>query len=234
MERAYVTGVASNAFGPHGLVAALTLVLLSFSPIGQAQKPEHPLLEGIWNPVRGESYGIGGLYEVEPPVLTPAAQVWSDAFELADDETIRCVEDGVVRQIIHPYPQETRQGLDTFLIMYEAWEAVRVVYLDGRGHPEGQPKSLMGHSIGHYDGDSLVVETVGLAEKINNIPMFHMLSDEHTVTERYSASEDGKTLTIDVVVTDPVMLAEPWRFTKIQRYYEDYALLDYKCIDRAR
>ncbi len=84
----------------------------------------------------------------------------------------------------------------------------------------------MGHSIGHYEDDSLVVETVGLAEKVNNIPMFQMLSDQHTVTEHYTASDDGRTLTIDVVVTDPVMLAEPWHFTKVQSYYEDYDLLD--------
>ena len=223
--------------------AAAFFVLLSFSPVGQAQKPEHPVLEGIWRPMgmgmgmgtgTGPRFSIGGLRDVEPPVFTAEGQAWVDAFDFPDDETIRCVEDGVIRQLIHPYPQETWQGLDTFLIRYEAWEAVRVVYLDGRGHPEGEPNSLMGHSIGHYEGDSLVVETAGLAGKVNNIPMFHMLSDQHTVTERYTRSDDGSTLTIDVVVTDPATLAEPWHFTKVQTFYEDYDLLEYKCIDRPR
>ncbi len=104
----------------HTLCAVLFVVLMGLPPSSQAQKPEHPLLESIWNPMRGPGFSIGGLQEVEPPMFSAAGQEWADAFELLHDETIHCVENGIIRQLIHPYPQETRQGLDMLLIMYEA------------------------------------------------------------------------------------------------------------------
>lgn len=60
---------------------------------------------------------------------------------------------------------ELRQFPDEVLLMFDQDHLVRRIYTDGRGHPDGYPSAWMGHSIGKYEGDTLVVDTVGLNDK---------------------------------------------------------------------
>jgi len=101
-------------------------------------------------------------------------------------------------------------------IMYEnaPGPVYRVVYTDGRQHPKDLDTSYMGHSIGHWDGDTLVVDTVGLNDETwytqaggaNAYTSIH--SDQEHVIERFTRKGDD--LTYEVTVEDPVMLTKPW------------------------
>jgi len=60
---------------------------------------------------------------------------------------------------------ELRQFPDEVLLLFDQDHLVRRIYMDGRGHPDGYSNTWMGHSIGKYEGDTLVVDTVGLNDK---------------------------------------------------------------------
>jgi hypothetical protein len=90
----------------------------------------------------------------------------------------------------------------------------RLIYTDGRKHPDDLDTSYMGHSIGHWDGDTLVVDTVGLNDETwytqtggaNKFTSIH--SDKEHVIERWTRKGDD--LEYQATVEDPVMLTKPW------------------------
>jgi hypothetical protein len=91
----------------------------------------------------------------------------------------------------------------------------RVIYLDGRKHPERLDTSYLGHSIGHWEGDTLVIDTVGLNDETwlgvtqngaENHTTIH--SDQEHVIERWTRK--GDTVKVEYVVEDPVMFTRPW------------------------
>ena len=86
---------------------------------------------------------------------------------------------------------------------------IRHIFMDGRKHPDlaGWAPSASGHSVGHYEGNVLVVDTVGLAQ--GGVPGGGYRTPESHLTERMSVSPDGKQLTIQYTYTDPKIYAKP-------------------------
>ena len=95
----------------------------------------------------------------------------------------------------------------TFL--YERDQTARHIYLNEE-HPEHITPSYFGHSVGHYEGDQLVVETIGLNDKtpIDRFGTPH--SESLRVEERYRIVEEWKTIEVYVTVTDPENFTTPW------------------------
>jgi hypothetical protein len=96
-------------------------------------------------------------------------------------------------------------------ILYEAapGQSYRVIYTDGRKHPERFDSSFMGHSIGHWEGDTLVVDTVGLNDEtwMGNVTA-SLHSDQVHMIERFS--RQGDELAYQATIEDPVMFTKPW------------------------
>ena len=140
----------------------------------------------------------------------------------ADDPSfLRCEPWGLSRQMFSPHQLEIRGlGSDRVELHYGEWDARRTVYLDGRAHPRGQAPTRLGHSVGRWDGDTLVIETTGIARTLiwaggaGVTSGGFETSDQLTVTERFVKAADGKTLTLTATLTDPVSLRGPrWRHT---------------------
>ena len=111
----------------------------------------------------------------------------------------------------------------------EAWQQTRRIFTDGRGHPEGLEATLFGHSIGRWEGDSLVVETVGLKPeaKIAN-GLLH--SDKEKVVERIHLDpKDPDVLVDEMTITDPEALAQPWSSVLRYQRHRDWDLIEYVC-----
>ncbi len=96
-------------------------------------------------------------------------------------------------------------------VMYEATPGpyYRIVYTDGRPHPKDIDTSYMGHSIGHWEGDTLVVDTTALDDTTwLEDPGSSLHSDKEHVLERWTRK--GNQVTVDATVEDPVMFTKPW------------------------
>jgi hypothetical protein len=154
----------------------------------------------------------GGLKPGELPLL-PWAKELRDRRKSQDDPYTACMPMSVLRT--NPYPWKlamsyTAKGLTHIYILHELMDdgAHRVVYMDGRMHPQGLVPSWIGHSIGHWDGDALVVDTVGFNDKA----WFDRRGTPHTeqlhIVERYTRPNYG-TLVNDVILEDPGALASP-------------------------
>jgi len=140
--------------------------------------------------------------------LKPAALEHARTWKPEDDMTLQkvCVTPSIVYTIQGPFPFEVEQTRDAIVFRYEYYDQVRVIWMDGRKHPGPDwPHTKMGHSIGHWEGDELVVDTDHLAAStITNNGLDH--SDQVHMIERYKLSPDGKQLMATEWFEDPAVL----------------------------
>ena len=114
-----------------------------------------------------------------------------------------CDAPSVVYFMQAPFPMEVHATDELIVLKMEFYDQVRVVFLDGRPHPPPEiPHSRAGHSVGRWDGDTLVVDTTHIrAGTFFNNGFRH--SESIRLTERFRLSPDGKTLWITQVYEDP-------------------------------
>lgn len=145
---------------------------------------------------------FGGL-KLKPGALA-AAEKWNPR----DDLTIAkvCQPPSIIYAMQGPFPMEVFQGTELIVFKLEYYDMTRVIFLDGRGHPpKDAPHSKVGHSIGHWEGDVLVVDTDHMeAATITNNGLSHT-EDAHVI-ERFKLSPDGKTLLSTQEFEDPAVL----------------------------
>ncbi len=149
-----------------------------------------------------------------------------------NDPTLDCQPYGFAREVVNALPIEIRRVGRNLEIQYEEWRETRTIYLDGRSHPKKLKPTPLGHSVGHYDGDALVVDTVGLSPDI-----FYPFqsgggySEQAHGHERYTILDDPRRLVLELTVEDPVDLREPFTTVKTWLYTPDMKLVKDSCKD---
>ena len=137
-----------------------------------------------------------------------------------------------------------RTGTSTFEIgqtpnrvymVFEVHSTGRVIYLDGREHPEGAPDLFMGHAVGRWDGDTLFVETKGLNGLLTWLDSLgHPMTSALRMEERIRRV-DHDTLEINFLFDDPQAYTRPWTGRKVHELMPDWGLLEYThCEERGR
>ncbi len=131
------------------------------------------------------------------------------------------------------YPIEFLFTPGRVTIHHEAWMQWRVIYTDGRGHPDAEP-SFNGHSIGKWEGDTLVVDTVGIKTTVPLMPgMYH--SDKLHITERFALDpKDPDVMRVQITVDDPEALAKPYTNTLTFTRSREGDLLEFICAENDR
>lgn len=186
-----------------------------------------PDLSGVW------VAGGGGATRTRPEMaLTPwgdAQYLWNtepvghtgfvEPFErqrIELDPIFNCYPAGLLR-LGPPSDTDTGAGgggveiLQTpgvIVMIFEQRNSVRNIYTDGRGHPKNLERTWNGHSIGKWEGDTLVVDTVGLRDESWVDSDGHEHSTQLHVVERYRRL-DGGSLEVERTLTDPVAFAKP-------------------------
>lgn len=151
-------------------LAASPVILAQTAPPSQAAAKATPDLSGFWHRpgFHPELTNPDGSPLI-PPMQPWAAELYNarrrardDNGKLAIDPLIGCLPPGIPRSYLARSTFDLYQVPGRVIQIFESNTVGRVIYTDGRGHPEGAPPMFMGHSIGRWDGDTLVVETVGL------------------------------------------------------------------------
>jgi hypothetical protein len=181
-----------------------------------------PDLSGIWNGQRPLPH------QPEPDLLPWAAKIAKQRVEnySADDPEARCVPGGVPRST--PYHTEFVQTPKLVLMLFEGnIHSFRQIFLDRTEHLK--VKDLWyGDSIGHWDGDTLVVDTVGFNDRF----WFGMSGEPHTtqlhVIERYHRRDYGN-MDIQITIDDPGALAKPWVFNRVSTLETQIEMTEYVC-----
>jgi hypothetical protein len=233
--------------GAGGILAAVGAAALIWSayaaPPVIAQSPGGAAsFAGAWVPMgagRGASPG-----EAPPPpgpiVLKPEYAKAYEAQRLADAEATRrgepppsaavlCNPYGMPRMMaVASYPVEILPGPGQITIITEAFSEVRRVYLDQPQLPVDEvPPGYYGHSVGRWDGDTLVVDTIGIKESVpgyNGLPH----SAQMRIVERMRLVAPN-VLHDQITIHDPVVLEKPVNYTLAYRRLPNYKMVEFVC-----
>lgn len=142
-----------------------------------------------------------------------------------------CLPPGGPRAMATPYPAEIIQHRDRIIIIFEGGGHVwREIHMDKREHPSEDElnPTYFGHSVGHWDGDTLVVDTVGYNEKTWLDYWGHMHTEQlHTI--EYITRPNKETLHYRVMIDDPGAYTEQWISEWDIPWQEERELADYIC-----
>ncbi len=151
------------------------------------------------------------------------------------DPTASCRPGGMPRIMTSPYPMEFMIQADLTVVLHELSSQVRRIFTDGRPHPAADDldPTYMGHSIGYWEGDTLVVDTVGLVGHTVYDVTAAPHSDQLHLTERIRRISPTQMEDV-ITVTDPVAFTRPWT---VHRHYDlksDWQIREYVCEDNNR
>jgi len=204
---------------------ACTCTSETYERITELLSPENDHLTAA--EIRGEIRGLNR--QNIAALFTPAAQEYAASFDHADDPAIQCEPFGAFRSMLHEDPIEIEQYADRIVIKGEDMASDRTIYLDGRGHPVTGTTTLTGHSIGWYEGSTLVIETVGVSANIAEDQLNIHNSDQARSIERYTRSADGSRLNMTFTFEDPVMFREPLTLHRTRLFTPEVPLEDLPC-----
>jgi hypothetical protein len=176
--------------------------------------------------------GLGVVEGDEIPYLPAAAAQKKVNFEnrLTADPEIKCYLPGVPRATYMPYPFQIVQTPKSILIAYEYAGATRAIAMDKA--PPNPADSWMGHSVGRWEGDTLVVDVTSLNDQtwFDRAGNFH--SDALHVVERYTPiGRDA--LAYEATIEDPKVFSRPWKMSMplYRRLDKNAQLLEFKCVE---
>ncbi|MBD07292.1 MAG: hypothetical protein CMD70_01065 [Gammaproteobacteria bacterium] len=149
---------------------------------------------------------------------------------LSGSPQARCIAIPTPASLISPNLNEVVINENSILIRNERFNVERTIYTDGRAHPEEGIRSNQGHSIGKWEGDTLVVDTILFEPHRSPVIGSGIASGlEKHVTERFSLRENGTQLHIDYVLEDPEHLEEPFTGTVVWHYAPHFPMLGFDC-----
>jgi hypothetical protein len=230
------------------------LAALSLPTLVQAQNADHqdaakmpatvspgPDLAGVWTQyprIGGRSAGEGGfVFSKEEPPMTPWAEAKYKSTKAphtggymgeSDDTTLQCYPPGVPRIYLFNFPMEIFVVPGRVLIVHEFGHYIRQIWTDGRPHPKDPNPSWMGDSIGKWEGDTLVVDTIGFNDKTWLDQVGHPHSDALHLIERIRHIAPDM-LQIDVTFDDPKAFTRQWTGTKQFKLRPDWHISEYVC-----
>jgi hypothetical protein len=140
-----------------------------------------------------------------------------------------CVPIGAPALMFYPVANTITVQRDRVVMKVDWMDSERVIYLDGRTHPPANQTSLLGHSVGRWEGDTLVVETTNFAEHANGLSMALPSSSQKKLVERFTLTADRKGLSYSGVVEDPVYLTKPAEWSGTWQYRPNMPHSNEKC-----
>jgi hypothetical protein len=240
-----LAGVVAVAFSA-GLRAQTTQQPQSAMPgAASSPAPAHDL-SGVWNmhATPAERKFVLSTYTAVEPELTPwGMEKYMSAkpsngprthpLNETDDPVLKsCLPPGTPRIYLQPFPFRIVQTPREIIMIYEYDHTVRQIFMDGRKHPDDVIPTYMGHSIGKWEGDTLVVDTVGFNDKSWLDRDGHPHSDQLHVIERFHRV-DHDNLQIGITMEDPKVLVHPWVTQLHFQLKPTWDIMEQNCADNA-
>src|SRR5690606_28824851 len=247
VDRTGTRGYCMRGLG--GLLAGVALLGFGLAPLAQAQDLPRtasgkPDMHGIWQAQTRAAHGLqdhaasdgilpavgivpGGSLPYQPWAL--ARQQANFANRQSEDPLNDCFLPGVPRIMALDHPFQIVQEDDHVAQTFEWSQVFRLIYLSDEPSLYEGIESWMGHSRGHWEGDTLVVEVRDFNDRswLDASGNFH--SAAMTLTERYRMV-DADTIRYEVTVTDPEVFTQPWQFAyNFKRQDQFPRLLEYQC-----
>lgn len=242
-----------------GVMLALAAVLV-FSSVPRAQNAQKagavkasseapPVdLSGVWEANMPGARWAGYAFTPEIPDMTPwgrerylsakpsygprAVASSTDYVNPTTGKDVGCLPPGVPRIYIQPFAFEIIQTPKKVMEFFEFDHNVRQIFTDGRQHPKDLDATWMGDSIGRYEGDTLVVDTIGFNDKtwIDRGGLPH--SEQLRVIERIRRPNHGS-LEINITIEDPIAYTKTWSGYRNYKLEPDWDIKEFICADNS-
>ncbi len=198
--------------------------------------PNIPTIEGDYLRVSRQFIDVTADTKPEQVQMEPwAAELLKKRLESKGtlDHASYCQPIGEPAQPEIPFPYKIVQTPRLILVLYEENSIHRQIFLDGRNVvPDAVPR-WYGYSVGRWEGDTLVVETVGFHDRSWLDRIGHPHTDAMRVTERFRRRDVGH-LEVDVTITDPKAYRTPISYKRRATLLPDEDLLEYFCTDNEK
>jgi len=209
----------------------------SAPPQGRGAPPTPPPAPPAPQLGRGSVFGnIGGQIQGGAPYQPWAADLVKKrmADNSKDNPDANCLPMGIMQLNSHPFPRKIVQTAGEVLIIYEgSGTTVREIFTDGRALPakDSVEPWWNGYSVGHWEGDTLVVETVGFMDDgwldVRGSP----LTKDAKIIERFRRTSYGN-LELQVTIDDPKAYTKPFDALIHNRLAPDLQLIEFVCLDK--
>ena len=207
-------------------------------PAGSRPAPPPDASLGLGLPPVGvnQFFNIGSTLKDGLPFQPWAAELRAQrkAANNKDNPDAHCLPIGLMQLHTHPQPRKIIQSPGVIVILYEAQAGVRQIFTDGRPLPGKNAEPWWyGYSVGHWDGDTLVVETNGFRDDVWLDVEGSPLTNAGKMTERFRRVNYGN-LEIEITVDDPKVYTKPWTVQVNQRIMLDTDLIEFICGENER
>lgn len=206
-----------------------------------------PDLSGIWAPVRrrplGESlegqlnatgpfWDLGSVVPGGLPYRPWAAALRNKRFadHSKDNPDVKCMPLGILQMNTHPFPRRFIQTPGYLAILHERDMEYRQIFTDGRSLPQDPQPAWSGYSSGHWEGDTLVVETMGFRDGLWADYDGSPVTSEAKIIERFHRSNFGS-MQIEMTVDDPKAYTKPWTAKLDLALQLNVDLMEYVCLE---
>src|ERR1700761_918168 len=208
------------------------------APGSAPPNPDPKNFEGVWW-LQGYQYLLGPDVGVMAPLKPQYVELLKkrirekNAGNPETDTSTQCFPHGMPRLMESPYPIEIVQTPGRVTFLHEVAHEVRRIYLDQK-QPANPKISYLGHSVAHWEGDTLVVDTVGINDKsfIDDEGEAH--SNKEHLTERYRKINGGRQIELVMTVDDPVTLEHPYSYKRVYEWRPDVRPAEYICEENNR
>ena len=187
-----------------------------------------PDLNGVWEIPYTPDMSRG--LEDGLPFSFVGAQDWGFYDATRFDYTGHCLPPGLTRLVNTPNPMEIVQTPNMVVLLFEGFNQFIVVPTDGRKHSADPDPTWFGESIGWYEGDTLVIDTIGFNGRARLDTIGHPFSDKLHVIQRYTR-DTPDTIQFEITVEDPVMYSKPFTNKRVWRLRSDWELIEYSCME---
>ncbi len=198
----------------------------------------HPDLSGIWEP-SANKYVRDIAADLKPgdvPFQPWAKTLYdrrTDGSHSKEDPDANCLPQGVPKIDAAPAPWKIVQTRGFIVIVYEAFNLWRQVFMDGRELERDVNPSWMGYSTGRWDGDTLVVDSRGFNGKAWLDQLGKPSTEALHVTERFHRKDFGH-MDLTITIDDPKAYTKPWTVTEEVHLLPDTELLEFICNENNR
>lgn len=208
------------------VVAGMTLLFAGFT--GTPALAQDAMMTGIWLPDNSRSQSLPSPLPFSAEGREAVTSWQSGRDPLEDDPGRFCQSPGMPSLVLSGagYPLELVVTDDQVLMLLEIHQQVRRVFLDAE-HPSRTLPQRNGHSVGHWEGDTLVVDTTAIRPIFfGSVPH----SDQVHVLEKLRVIDDGAILVNEVIISDPALYTQP---IVVERYFTaapaGTLMLEYEC-----
>jgi hypothetical protein len=164
----------------------------------------------------------------ELPFTAWGKQQWESYDAEKGDYTGSCLPFGLLRSVGGPHPIQIIQNDKYIAMLYEQNSWFHVTPIDGRSHPKDPDATWYGNSVGRWDGDTLIIDTVAFNGKTKVDTIGHPVSDKLHTIERFKRRDLGH---IDYVLTidDPQTYTKPWDSVRTWTLRPEWEIMEYSC-----